>query len=202
MIKKLLLGIVMAFSVSTAFAASNTIEIDVSGMTGKEILELRSLTERAQVKESKVVDNIGPMVELASTWGTQAAVAAEGFAKAFIIAARELGVTVNEFLQTDAGKLTALLIIWKVAGASIVHGLYGILFLTVGLTIIRVIYIRLFTAEYKEVPYTRLFGMFTGTRLVRVQKSIKDLDNDGEWLVFWIIIITTIAIMGLGGLYF
>lgn len=48
----------------------------------------------------------------ANQWGQ----VAKEFAQAIGIAARELGVATNDFLGTPAGKLTAGLIFWKVAG--------------------------------------------------------------------------------------
>ena len=139
---------------------------------------------------------------MASTWGTQAAAAAEGFARALAIAAKELGVTINDFLNTPAGKLTAMLIIWKVAGTAIMHALYGLFFVTVGLTITRMIYMRLFTDRYEKVTYERFFGAWKGERMVRVPKSFKDLNKDGEWLAVWMMLGIAGATVIFGGMFF
>lgn len=194
--KKFIFGIVLALAATFSFG-----QIDTRGMTEPQIAALKA--QAAQV----AAENVKPItpekaLTLASTWGNQAAAAAEGFAKAIGIAARELGVTVNDFLKTDAGKLTAALIIWKVAGATIIHMLYGIVFVTVGLFFMRTMYLRLFTARYEKVTYRHLGGMFTGEKMVRVNKSISNLSNDGEWLVFWLVTIGTIGIITVGGLFF
>ncbi len=153
--------------------------------------------------DEKSISTIDPAgVALAATWGTQAAAAAEGFAKALGIAARELNVTINDFLKSPAGILTAALIIWKMAGASILHALFGMVILTVGLTMVRIIYKRLFTRGYEKVEYSYFFGAFKGTKLVRVPKSFQDLDNDGEWLAFWVMIILTLMTLLLAGTMF
>lgn len=190
---------------STAFAASTA--IDTSGLSDAQIAELKAhaaqVVAQAAKGENEKIDpkNVSATVTLAATWGQQAAAAAEGFAKALGIAAKELNVTINDFLKSDAGKLTALIIIWKVAGAAILKALYGVVFLTVGLTMLRVIYKRLFTARFEKVEYSYFGGFFKGTKLIRIPKSFGDLDRDGEWLAFFILLGATIAVV-LGGAVF
>lgn len=188
---------------STAFAASTT--IDVSGLSDAQVAELKAQAAKVVADQAKGVVNQSDakvVMANAATWGQQAATAAEGFAKALGIAARELNVTINDFLKSDAGKLTAILIIWKVAGAAIMHALYGVVFLAVGLTMIRVIYTRLFTDRFETVQYKYFWGMFEGTKSVRVPKSFGQLNKDGEWLAFWIMLILTLIVIGTGAVFF
>lgn len=206
MIRKILITLALAIGCATSFAATS---IDTTGLSDAQIAELKAQAAKAVADTAKKAtepnaanQQVSTVMTMASTWGQQAAVAAEGFAKAMGIAARELNVTVNDFLKSDAGKLTAVVIIWKVAGASIMKAIFGVLLLTVGLTVIRAMWIRLFTAGYKEVPYSRLFGLWTGTKQVRITKSFSDLANDGEWLVLWIIIIATVILMLVTGALF
>lgn len=207
MFKKLIAIAALCLSFS-AFAGS--VNLDTSGLSDAQVAELKAHAAKIVADVAKQADpssviaqaaqNPSALMTVAATWGSQAAVAAEGFAKALSIAAKELGVTVNDFLHTDAGKLTALLIIWKVAGATIVHLVYGMVFFTVGMVMVRMIYMRLFTGSYKEVPYSRFFGGFTGTKMIRVPKTIHDLQNDGEWLAFWTMIglvIVTLVVTGI-----
>jgi hypothetical protein len=184
MFYKILIAMVLTLC-STSFAA--TTSFDVSGLNEAQIAELRAVAAK-KVSEVANTEGVGAMVTLAATWGQQAGAAAEGFAKAMSLAARELGVTVNEFLATDAGKITAALIIWKVAGASIANLFIGLFFIIVGQIAARAIYKRLFTKEFKEVQYSYLFGMFKGTRMIRVPQGFRQLVNDGEWLAVWIMI--------------
>jgi len=51
---------------------------------------------------------------------------AKGVAEAIGIAAREVGVAVDEFVKTDTGKMTVALIVWHVAGDDIKGMLFGI----------------------------------------------------------------------------
>lgn len=204
MFRKFIAVMALTLFVSTSYAGQTS--IDTSGLPDAAIAELKAQAAKAVAAHAKEasglpvsVENTGALMSLASTWGTQAAQAAEGFARAISIAARELGVTVNEFLKTDAGRLTAALIIWKVAGASIVSILYGMMFITVGLAIARIIYKRLFTKEYQQVEYSWFGGFFKGTKLVRIPKNVSELRTDGEWLAFWMMIILCMGTMAIGG---
>lgn len=200
---------VIALTVFSATAFANQTVIETKGLTEAQIAELKAIAAK-KVAESAVAatnpeasaEKITAGVTLAATWGTQAAAAAEGFAKAMGIAAKELNITINEFLTSPAGMLTAGLIIWKMAGAALMHALYGVVFLTVGLIMVRVLYTRLFTKSYEKVEYSRFWGLMSGTKMVRVPKTIQDLRTDGEWLAFWIMIILVVAIMITGGAFF
>lgn len=206
MIRKSIVGMVLALTMLGANAAG--VIIDTENLTPAQIAELKAMaaTKSAETVQrstnvvATVKEDPGAALTLAATWGNQAAAAAEGFAKALGIAARELGVTVNDFLHTDAGKLTAILIIWKVAGATAVKVLYGILFLVAGSVLARVLYIRLFTKGYEKVSYTFLWGVMKGEKQVRVYKSISELNSDGEWLAFLLMVLVCVLTVGIGGL--
>ena len=187
-----------------ANAAQTT--IDTTGLSDAAVAELKAAAAAKVAETAKAADgsvltaNPSATMTLAATWGNQAAEAAKGFASALSIAAKELGVTINDFLHTDAGRLTAALIIWKVAGASIVHILYAMVFATVGMVMTRVIYVKLFTKGYEKVEYSRFGGFFKGTKMVRIPKGFHDLDNDGEWLAFWIMIIVCLGSLGIASI--
>lgn len=206
MFRKMIASVALAICATTAFAGNTN--LDTSGLTDSQIAELKAHAAKVVAEAAKkadgtglahAVENPGAMVTLAATWGPQMAAAAEGFAKALGIAARELNVTVNDFLKSDAGKLTAILIIWKVAGAAAVKILYGILFVTVGMIVTRMIYVKLFTKGYEKVEYKRFGGFFSGTKMVRIPKGFQDLRNDGEWLAFWVMIVVCLGTMLIGG---
>lgn len=206
MFRKMLAALALLCA-STAFAASTT--IDTTGLSDAQIAELKAHAAQAVAAQAKgeaaqtaPTKDVGTAVTLAATWGQQAAAAAEGFAKAMGIAARELNVTINDFLKSDAGKLTALVIIWKVAGAAILKALYGTVFLTFGILLVRTIYLRLFTAGYEKVEYSRFGGFFKGTKLVRIPKTISQLENDGEWLTLWVLLAICIALAISGAAFF
>lgn len=206
MLRNFMATVALALFAATSFAGSTA--VDTSGLSEAQIAELKAHAAKIVADAAKQADpstvvqqaasNPGAAVTLAATWGQQAATAAEGFAKALGIAAKELGVTVNDFLHTDAGKLTAALIIWKVVGASVAKILYALLFVTVGMFIARMVYMRLFTKGYEKVEYSRFGGFFKGTKLIRIPKGFHDLENDGEWLAFWVMILASIGSLIIG----
>lgn len=208
MFRKMIAAMALTLAAVGSYAGQTV--VDTSGLSDAQVAELKAIAAKkvaetaASAKSGSEVtpEKVTAGVTLAATWGTQAAAAAEGFAKAMGIAARELNLTINDFLKSPAGMLTAALIVWKMAGAAILHALYGVVFLTIGLCMVRVIYVRLFTKEMVRLPYSSFFGMFKGERLVRVPKNFADLRNDGEWMAFWIMIILTIVTLVCAGTFF
>lgn len=187
------------FFASFAYSA----QLDTSNLTDAQVAELKAQAANLAAQNAKGEGvSKDSIAEFVSTWGTQAAAAAEGFAKAFGIAASELNVTVNDFFKTDVGKLTAVVIIWKMLGESITAIIFGTSVLIVGLTFARVLYIRLFTAEEVRLPYNRFWGLWSGEKLVRRKKTFADLDNEGEWMMVWVIVAVIVATLFVSGSIF
>lgn len=187
--KKILAVLVLVLS-TTVFA--KTVDIDATGLSEAQVAELKAVAAKAVADASKAGT---PTLLNMSAWGQQAASAAEGIAKAIGIAAKELNVSVNDFLHTDAGKLATAVILWKVLGSTITGLMGAIIAIVLWIVIFRIFYIRLFTKGYEKVEYSRFGGLFKGTRMVRVYKSFQDLSEDGEWLVLWIMILYTVITM-------
>ena len=199
MFRKILVSLAFLCA-ATAYAGQTA--VDTSGLTDAQIAEIKAIAAKKVsdvANKADMPNNPGAMITLASTWGPQMAQAAEGFAKALGIAARELNVTVNDFLASPAGKLTAALIIWKVAGAAFLKLVYGMFFVSVGMIITRLVYVRLFTKGYEKVEYKSFGGFFSGTKLIRIPKTIGELQRDGEWLAFWVMIFICIGSLAIGG---
>ena len=192
MFRKILALAVLAVSVSTFASTTN---VDVKGLSEAQIAEIKAIaakkvaeTAAAQGGGSLNTQDLASSVTFAATWGQQAAMAAEGFAKAMGIAAKELNIAINDFLTTPAGMITAGLVIWKVAGASIAQLFFGLIILAVGLSFVRFLYHRLFTAGFETKEYSHFGGLFRGTKQIRKIKSFSDLKTDGEWFVFCVMI--------------
>lgn len=206
--KKFLLCAILAITSFGVYASETS--VDTSGLSDSEIAEIKSIaaSKIAETEKAKALDkgtvllpkDPGALATVAATWGQQAATAAGGFAHALAIAAKELGITINEFLDTPAGKLTAALIIWKVAGPALIHVLYGIFFVSAGLTLVRAMYLRLFSKEFVKVEYSSWGGLFTGTKMVRIPKGIDELHSEGQWMTFWVLVFATIATLAIGGI--
>lgn len=54
--------------------------------------------------------------------------------------ARELNIAVNEFLLTPAGKVTFVMIGWKIMARDIIHVFFSIISLIIGIFVIRIMY--------------------------------------------------------------
>ena len=134
---------------SSAFAGGCNIP-DQRGVPDDAMAQLRVQCEQALANATSVSgvatnltnpDTIGAWGNVAKQW-----------AEALGIAAKELGIAVDKFLDTDAGKLTAIIIIWKVLGESIAGIVIGvpllIAVLVIGITTARRAKIR--TIEYSE----------------------------------------------------
>lgn len=80
----------------------------------------------AQSKETDVVDKVDKWVNVGERIG-----------KMVGGAAKEIGVAANEFVQTDVGKMTAMLIVWNYMGSDVVnifvHVVGGMMFIVIGL---------------------------------------------------------------------
>lgn len=193
MFKKLISVSLLLFS-ATVFAGSYTINgVDLSDA---QIAQLKADAAKISAENKLNEENRGlgsltqnpeKVLTNASTWGTQLATAAKGFSEALGIAAHELNINVNDFLNTPAGKLTAVIIIWKVIGASALHFLAGCLIICMSLLFSRIFYIRLFTKDTTLVESTYLWGLYKTTKQVRTMKSMSDLRGEGEWFAFWIV---------------
>lgn len=100
----------------------------------------------------------------ATQWATDMAAVAESFARAIGIAARELGVAVNDFLNTPAGMLTAVVIIWKVIGADVVTILVCVPIMAIFTIAFFKILRGLLVSGYETTQHSLLFGLVKYTR--------------------------------------
>ena len=140
-----------ALAILTLFVsgASNACQISGTGLTEVQKQELTVQCEQMALDAKKLAEN--PLAAVASgntdpeqlsQWG----VIAQEWAKALGIAAKELGIAVDGFLDTDAGKLTAFVIVWQFLGDTIMGVVLGVpLFITIliiGLRVARSIRVK------------------------------------------------------------
>lgn len=108
---------------------------------------------------------------------------------AFNGAAKELGIAVNDFVNTPVGMITMILIIWHFMGGMILHFVGSILVLVVGLGFVRWHYrTQVEMVEEYSLDKTNIFG---NARLV----SRTEPSPDNDWKV-WYMIIGVITIIG------
>lgn len=194
---KILVLITACIVSTTAFSA----QIDTSGLTDSQVQELRAHAAKVASDNMKKEDgtatssNPSTIMTLAATWGQQAATAAEGFAKALGIAAKELNINVNQFIDTPAGKLTVIIIIWKVFGVALLKFFIGIVVWIVAFCISRQLARRVFLVVGPEIEVIKYWGLVKTKQPSYSVKSISDLKADGEWFVFMLAL--CVAIVGL-----
>jgi len=129
--KSILLAVAIMFS-SGAFAAC---EISNTGLPDNVVQKLKTDCETLRLEQinkevlEKGPSGSGPFItpERVTGW----AQVAEGFANAVGAAAKQLNVSVNEFITTPAGLITIGVILWKVVGTSLLKllAMYGIFIL-------------------------------------------------------------------------
>jgi hypothetical protein len=129
--RNLICGLVAVFALMAGSAQaqqSSCDQIAIRGLSDTKIQEMRltcqqMLLDATQtvLPTSTITENLTDPNKL-SEWG----VVAQEWAKALGLAAKELGLAVDGFLDTDAGKLTAVVIIWHVMGEQIVGMAFGI----------------------------------------------------------------------------
>ena len=140
--------------------------------TGSPILSLRA---------AKALEKEAPLItpEMLTTWAT----VAEGFTRAVGAAAREVGISVNEFIKTHAGMITMAFIILKAFGAGLLK-LCVIFFLTL---VTYYINRHLWTKETIEVP--KEFWAMKWSKTKRVYYTMAEISD----LAGWISILGTLA---------
>ena len=165
---KYLMGIILAFTILCGNAMANT--IDVSHLTKEQQAALDAMVKNT---------NAGPKLDLetAGKWGAEMSQAAEGFARAMGVAARELGVAISDFLASDAGKLTAALIIWKIMGKGLLALMFGVIFLIIGTRIYFKVLGRITVDHYEVSQCSVLFGLFKYEKQEPVYKQWRELDG-------------------------
>lgn len=101
------LTILMMFMSVCVFAQG----VDLSGLTDAEKEDLKA--QAAQLRADKAAKEEAPMT---TERVTEYALMGKAVAEAFGAAAKEMNVAVNDFATSPVGKVTMVLIIWKVAG--------------------------------------------------------------------------------------
>lgn len=93
-------------------------------------------------------------------------------------AAKEVGVAVNDFVNTPVGQMTMVLVVWKYMGGTLVHVVGGLLVWALGVLVVGFLYRRMrgTTIEYnKEVR--NWFGNHPRVRVQRPALSSGEVSN-------------------------
>lgn len=157
------LGMVAMLAATGAQAQEAECAIDPDWKQSKISETLEACKNKsAEVAPAAVAEDLSAYAEVA-----------KGVAEAIGIAAREVGVAVDEFVKTDAGKLTVALIVWHVAGDEILGITLGVpgIFFSIWLWFAVTRYIR-HTGEYQTIK-----GRFGREKSVPILRAVKDFDG-------------------------
>lgn len=163
----LALAIMLTPSAFAQNAAPNPCQNIAEATRGKEYHEINTLLESCRAK----TPTLNVSSEEASEWSS----AAKEFAGAIGIAAKELGVAVNDFLDSPAGILLAVILILNYGGGLVI----GLPVTFASFAFMGWLYHRILTGkvEYQMVPV--LWGAFHIRRKVSTQRVQEIGDGAG-----------------------
>ena len=185
--KAIVLLLIVGLFTVPAYASRDCDIQDVIGLDAKAMATIRVACEQALLDATisksslmSVADGLTNPDKL-----SQYGIVAQEWAKALGIAATELGIAVDTFLDTDAGKLTAFIIIWQVMGQTFLGLLFGIPLLAV----IMIVGIR--TAQRAKIRSIEYSETKTNWRGKPDVKTITYFGED-ETVMYWVAHIITI----------
>ncbi len=184
----ILLLLVGLFAIPSAFATTDCDIQDVAGLGAEAMATIRVACEQALLDATKapslasVAEGFTDPNKL-SAYG----IVAQEWAKALGIAATELGIAVDTFLDTDAGKLTAAIIIWQVMGETLVGFAIGIPLLIV------VIWLGIRTARRAKIRSITMSETEKNWRGKPIVSEIVYWDED-QTVMYWMAHVVTIIL--------
>ncbi len=176
----LLVALIAAPAFADCDISTNTTGLSKIDKQKLSVLCEQMLLETATANPLSGVDVSDP--DKLSQWG----VVAQEWAKALGIAAKELGLAADSFLDTDAGKLTAAIIIWQVLGETLLGFVVGVPLLFI------VLFLGMRTARRAKIGSIE-YGDEKNWRGARVIKKIRYLDEE-ETAMYWVAHIVTLIL--------
>lgn len=146
-----------------------------SGLTDEQVIQLEKAAAELQLNSQKST------TETVSEWVSIGGQLGKGLSSC----AKELGVEVNNFVQTPVGKITAFVIIYKIIGRDCVHYGFGLLFLFIAIPLWIYFFRRM--CVIKSVLYGELATKIgVGKKMV---EFYKEGDCDGTRAVMLVVLI-------------
>lgn len=194
--KKLLFVIGLLYSINVFADASNLPGLaELSDIEKAEIqlLVQKKLVEKNQLQAQakQISDNIPDpdMVQKYVNLG-------EGIGKAFGGAAKEVGVTVNEFVKTPVGLMAMILIVWNYMGAMLVHLFAGMSLMIVGIMLVRWWFYHTVDCQIEYDPEkTDIFGRI---RILNIHRSVTDTMTGWTMTMFIVVVVGSTIVMFVG----
>ena len=173
---KKILSLMFVFAISVPGMANACSISHASDLSDEQIQQLKVQCEQMKLevqasKKAALEKELETPVVTKENIGEWAVIAQE-FAKALGIAAREIGVSVNEFLKSPAGVLTAGILIFMTVGKSIMAFFVGMLFTYIVFKLNN----RVWFDQYETIETTNIFGKTKQKRVARYNNwsQVKD----------------------------
>lgn len=167
--------------ISTAVFAGNTTSAvsdagwdNLSASQRAEIL--KQVAAQAEQNKKDTVGSLVPEPQKVDEW----VAIGERVGKMMTGAAREVGMALNDFMNTPVGMITMGLIIWKVMGGVLVHLFGGVAVWCVGAVVMTALY-RRFTR--RNVIYDQEKTNWFGNH-PKLKVETSALDSDEAWGIF------------------
>lgn len=197
--KRFIFAVTMLFS-SLVFAGidSRAIASDYNDLPEATKLEIAKTIAAAKAAQKQalpgVVETVAAVTpERLNEWAEKG----KGIGMAIGSAAKELGIAANDFLKTDAGKMTMGIILWKMLGHDITHFMGGFVFFFTLASIWVYIYRR--TCLVSSITLTPIQLKVLGVEVTRNIKTTEYNQRPGDGEQFFLMVIG-LAIMIFSGL--
>lgn len=164
----------------------STLSFSSSGITRDNLTGFESLSEAQKAEVVKYISTrqkstgIDEISKISPDKMEEWAAKGTAIGRAVGIAAKELGIAANEFIQTDAGKITVVIIAWKLLGHDILHIMGGFTFFLIFTSI----WFYIFRKRYLlgKVTLTPVNVKILGMDFVRYKKEVdySKLEFNGE----------------------
>lgn len=154
-------------------------DVNTSGLNETQKAELA--LQAAKMKESFGSISTGTAVSVNDAaidgvrkWGTVSTEIAKGLVVGLAAAAKEANIAVNEFSQTPVGKVTTVIIVWKMIGHDVIKIFLALLLTFGGCPFIWFIYNRVTRKNVVFDYQPRLWGLFHRKVLVSFNRDTAD----------------------------
>lgn len=171
---------IVAFLISfSAFAGTNPDVIRTAGWENLSESQRAEITKMVADKSAAAVASpIGAVPDVHKI--DEYVAVGERVGKMMGGAAKEVGVAVNEFINTPVGKWTMFLIVWKYMGAMAMHFFGGMCVLLVGAVTMFALFRRMTNLE---VTYDQTKTNFFGNH-PKISKTRSAFGADDFWAIF------------------
>jgi hypothetical protein len=182
--KKVLLSLMLTLSFASATGLST------NGLTEKQKAEaalyVANMKEQSGVVSTSTADNFLSTLSQFESIGEQTGLAVKRSLEAVVDVA-------DKFSNTPVGQITIALVVWRVAGDSIVALFLGIIIFTIGLILFRRLYFdRKIPVKTETVP--RFWGLYTVEK--PVEWTFRESNGEDQSFAVVILCISTAVFVG------